>query len=231
MKKTLLPVLASVATVALSGPALAAESTVDVSDPCGDNRAYVYYNDFRQDIPPTNRTPRFDLKGVVVAPVTGGVAVRITTCEAPGAPDGLKGWRSLYVTTPDGCQLAIGAEEPALPLQERRPYINKTCWDGPDKMPTPFAEDTSYEVFDIDLGADALTVAGDTLTVTVKRAGLTGDAAATFAAGTVWQHLRVLSTENTNLWGGGGDSEGNSWGEVVPTGHDWASTASPFTVS
>src|SRR3954463_2101256 len=102
------------AMVACAGAPAAqgAEGDVAFSDACGDNHAYVSANDVRQEIPATPRTPRFDIKGVRITPVAGGVAVSVTTCEAPGASDGLRGWRGAYSTLGKDCQLAIVAEEP-----------------------------------------------------------------------------------------------------------------------
>src|SRR5689334_504253 len=113
--------------------AWASDGDVAFSDPCGDNHAFVQYNGLRQEIPPTPRTPRFDLKGVKIASVAGGVAVSFTTCEAPGAPDGFQGWRAVYPSLADDCTLAIIAYEPTVPGQPRTPRLIKTCWDGPEK--------------------------------------------------------------------------------------------------
>src|SRR3954452_10277724 len=89
-------ILMATVACAWAPAAWADEGDVAFSDACGDNHAFVRYNDVKQEIPPTPRTPRFDLKGVRVANVAGGVAVSLTTCEAPGSSDGLKGWRGAY---------------------------------------------------------------------------------------------------------------------------------------
>lgn len=223
--------LAAVAALAAAPAASAEESgSVAVADACGDNNAYLARNDVRVDLPPTDRTPRFDLKRIEVSSVPGGVSVRFETCSPIGAPDGFKGFRAAYFWLSDDCQLAVGVEEPALPIQPRQPVLAKTCWVEEDRNPLPNVSDHSDPRFRIDLPADAATVEEGALVVTVARAGLTGEAAATLAPGVRWDSPFALSQENATLMGFGGDSEGNSHSFVAPTGLDWAAGDQPFVV-
>ena len=223
------------AMVACAGApaAWATDGDVAFSDPCGDNHAYVEHNDTHQDVPGTSRTPQFDLKGVKVAPTANGVSISLTMCQAPSAPDGFGGWRALYPWISGNCQLAIVAQEPLAPAGAREGHFAKTCWGGPDHSPLPpFTSDTSDQRFDITLPADAISVSGDTLTITLQRAGLTGEAAAALAPGAVWSGVAGYAAENYWVGGGGGDTEGNHDSFLAPTGFDWASAPgnTPFVV-
>jgi hypothetical protein len=225
-------ILMALAVAAGAPAAWATDGEVAFSDSCGDNHAHVQYNDTYQEVPATPGSPRFDIKGVRVSSVAGGVAVSITTCEAPGASDGLNGWRGLYPMISDACQLAIVVAEPAAPAQPREARFIETCWDGPEKSPiAPFGSDTSYELFDVTLPADAIKVSGDTMTITVLRAGLTGAAAAALAPGAVWRSPLGYAAETYWAGGAGGDSNGNTESFVSP-GLDWAfaSDNTPFVV-
>ena len=207
------------------------DGSVAFSDPCGDNHAFVKENDIKQEIPATPRTARYDIKGVRIAPTASGVAVSVTVCDAIGDPDGFLGWRGAYPWVSDDCQLAIVAQESAVPTQPRTPHFMKTCWGGADHGVPPVVSDTSDNRFDIVLPANAVTVSGDTLTITVNRAGMTGEAAAALAPGTVWKNLLGYAAENTWVAGGGGDPAGNG-SFLAPTGMDFAeaATGATFTV-
>jgi len=195
--------------------ALATEGEVAFSDPCGDNHAFVRVNDIRQEIPATPRTPRYDIKVVRIASVAGGVAVSFTTCEAPGAPDGFEGSRQVAVHVA-GCDLTLGVQEPDVPTQPRTPIVTVNCPSGGGSS--------------ISWSADAITVDGDTLTLKVLRANVTGDAAALFAPGAVWTDPVAHAAENTYVTGGT-FGDGPSESEQLPTGRDFATGHDPFAVS
>ena len=194
--------------------AMANEGDVTFSDACGDNHAFVRVNDIRQEIPATPRTPRFDLKAVTIGGVDGGVAVSWSTCEAPGEPDPGQGGRGTTAWLSDDCWLSVYVQEPAAPTQPREGHVSKHC--SGDALVGP-----SDSRFDVTLPADAITVAGDTLTLTINRAGLTGEAAAALAPGTSWQRPGAFAQEGPWV-GGGGGGDGFQDSEVLPTGVDFA---------
>lgn len=207
-----------------AAPAAAQDGGLAADDPCGDNRPYAFVNGTYQELPSTERTPRYDLKRLVVTPGASAVTVRIETCAPIGAPDGLKGFRGAYATLADGCQLAIVADEAAQPGAARQARIVKTCFAQPDSdpesVPVPVGEEPDTR-FDIPLPADALALDAGTLVITVAREGLTGEAAAALAAGATWSDVRAAAQESPTTMGGGFDTEGNSWSHLGPTGFDF----------
>lgn len=202
---------------------------VSFADACGDNHPYVSRNGETVELPSTDRTPRFDLRQVTVGATGAGAEVRIETCSPIGAADGLRGWRSAYVTLPDDCQLAIGAIEGPLPVPGREAHVSKTCFSyDPDALVLGSKAD---ERFDITLPQSALTVVDGAIVIAVDRAGLTGEAAAAFAPGTVWTQPRAIGTEyGATIFGGSFDTEGNSDSFMAPSGYDYAGGTGTLTL-
>jgi len=219
----------TIATLA-AGPALAAEDrSVSMADPCGDNTPHVTYNDTRQDLPATPRTPRFDLSRVTVDAQPGQVVVRFATCAPVGDPDGTYGFRSAYATLPDGCQLTLGAEE-RLPLQPRIGRAVKTCFPPPERSALPVGGPEPETKFDLDLPADAVSVEAGVLVLRVPRTGLPVQARATFASGTVWREFRAFAAESPTTYGFSFDTEGNTSSNNAPFGLDYAAGAPDLTL-
>jgi len=217
-----------------------ADSTTAVSfpDPCGDNNAFVEFNGTRQDLPPTDSTPRFDLKQVTVDRTADGVSVLIQSCAPIGSPDGLKGERVFTAQLPDGCDIAIAAVDDAAPGESRSAEVRKDCYGTDPGVSVPVAgtvpgtaTSTDDTRFDIALPATAITVAGDSLRIDVDRADLSGnEAVAALAPGTVWLHPQAASAEDTETTlGVGGSGDQNNFRWTAPTGLDFAGPGDPFT--
>lgn len=226
--------------LAFAAPAHADITTaVSFADPCGDDNPYVDANGTRQALPPTDRTPRYDIKSVTVDQVAGGVSVRMESCAPIGAPDGLKGERLFSASLPDGCRVGIAVKEDVAPGQARSAHAMKDCYSvdpptdvpvvGPYPLPTDSKDDSR---FDITLPASSLAVVDGALLVTVHRADVASnpEAAAAFAPGTRWQQIYMAAAEDPETtigFGGSADTPNFSW--VGPTGLDFAGTSDPFT--
>jgi hypothetical protein len=217
--------LIAVALVPSTAFAAADDGTVSFSDACGDNNPYFHSAQASTGFPGTERTPRYDIAGATFSPVAGGVSISLAMCSAVDASDGLQGFRGVSATLADGCGLTISVEEPAKPGDARTARTAKIC-DQPNaagQCPLDTCEDVR---FDVALPADALTVAGKTLTVTVRRALLTGEAATTFAPDSVWGGLRAGAYEAPTAFAViAGDTRAGG-----PTGADYAGSSEPFVV-
>jgi hypothetical protein len=211
------------------------EGAVAFDDSCGDSHGYAFADGQRYDLPPTDRTPRYDLRHVSIESTAHGVRAQLQMCGAIGDPDGLRGYRAVYAQLPGECVVGFGTQESVVPTQPRTATFFESCYkqDTSPLAGTPLGDNVD-ERFNITLPAGAVTVDAATMTIDLDRTGLTGAAAQVLAPNTVWTDPGAVTVEGQTLWGfgfsTGGEGDDHTWGYSAPTAFDGAFTHTTFTV-
>ena len=235
-------VLVALAVAMVAGPAGAAPAP-QITDECGDAGSRGEWNDDSMAF--EENRPHLDIKSGGVTGVYGadgqfqGFKTSITTCGAVSSSQGTYNigwgyggdcyghvaWTLAGHHNPDG----TGVEGHAKLSDVAQAVVTEECY-RPATGPTAQVIGTEVEtVYRVELPAEAVTFSGDTVTFNVATAALPAAAQKRFVAGTKWAHVGVVTMEQgAALWGGYGDTDGNTGRLYVRT--DFALGNNSYTV-